>query len=224
MPALPPVSKVMRIDLFETYLQDVHVRDRIYFQFAGAGPTTADLTTLGTTISAAWNTNMSPILSTAFTLSTIQLTDLTSNTGAQNVVTAARAGTDATAVLSAGVAAVIRFKISRRYRGGHPRFYLCGIPQAKMAATGIWNTSFTAALQSDWAAFITACEASPPTNIGAMTHVNVSYFAGFTNKTFPSGRTHPVSTLRGTPMVDAINSYSINPNPASQRRRNVQST
>jgi hypothetical protein len=62
-----------------------------------------------------------------------------------------------------------------------------------------------------------------PTALTPAFQVNVSYFSGFTNVTFPSGRIRPVPKLRSVPLVDTVTSWSTNPNVASQRRRNLQS-
>ena len=223
MPALPSPGKVIRCDLFQTVGANTRVKDRIYFSYAGAGPTVADLTTLTTTISGAWNTNISPQQNTGVTLTGITLTDLASASGAQTVTTVSRVGTLAGTAMAAGTAMVIKFKIARRYRGGHPRFYLPGRVTADLASSTAWLSSVGTTVANAFSAFITACEASPPTNIGTMTHSNVSYFTGFTNKTFPSGRTRAVPNQRGTPVVDAVTSYSVNLQIGSQRRRNQQS-
>lgn len=223
MPALPNAAKVIRVDLFQTVNSDVRARDRIYFAYAGAGPAVVDLNTLGGTIGAAWGANLKALQQSNSGLTQLELTDLTSATGAQTIVTSTQTGTRAGGSIPSGAAAVIRFKIARRYRGGHPRLYFAAGSNTDVAATGSWTGAYVTALQSAWAAFIAACILAPPAAIGAMTHINLSYFLGFTNKTFPSGRTHPVPTLRATPVQDVVLSYSVNPLMASQRRRNLQS-
>jgi hypothetical protein len=209
--------------LFLTVGANTRVRDRIFFSFTGAGPTVADLGTLATTMSAAWNTNMSPQVNTGVTLTGITLTDLTSASGAQNVTSQARVGTLAGTAMSAGIALIIKFKVNRRYRGGHPRFYLPGRVIADLASSTSWNAGVLTAVSTAWAAFIAGCVLGPPASLGTMAHVNVSYFTGFTNRTFPSGRTRAVPNLRVTPLQDPIVSYSVNGLIGSQRRRNQQS-
>lgn len=223
MPALPSPGKVMRVDLFTTVGANTRVRDRIFFSYTGAGPTVADLLTLINTISASWNTNIVPQTNTGVTLTQIAVTDLSSASGAQNQLTVSRVGTLAGTALPAAVAMIVKFKIARRYRGGHPRFYLPGRVTADLASSTAWVSANAAALATAFSAFITACEATPPTNIGTMVHVNVGYFGGFTNRTFPSGRTRPVPNVLGTPHVDTITAYSVNLQVGSQRRRSQQS-
>lgn len=223
MPALPSPGKVIRTDLFFTYGPNTRVRDRIFFQYAGAGPNATDLTTLAGTISAAWNTNMVPQTNASLTLTQIMLTDLASNVGQQVPVTVSRVGTLLGNALPDGTAMVIKFKVARRYRGGHPRFYLAGRVQGDLATLNSWVTGTATTVAAAFQSFITACEATPPTNIGTMTHVNVSYFAGFTATQFPTGRFRNIPKQRTSPVVDAVTAYSVNGLVASQRRRNSQS-
>jgi hypothetical protein len=223
MPALPSPGKVVRCDLFMTVGANTRVRDRIFFSYTGAGPTVADLTTLGNNISAQWNTSIVPQTNTGVTLTAIGLTDLASASGAQVLLSVSRVGTLAGTALPAGTAMVLKFKIARRYRGGHPRFYLPGRVTADLSSSTTWVAANTAAAASAFSTFISASLTGPPTNLGTMAHVNVSYFNGFTNKTFPSGRTRAVPNTRATPLVDAVTAYSGNNQVASQRRRNQQS-
>jgi hypothetical protein len=223
MPALPNVTKVLRCDFFSTVGPDTRVRDRIFFSFSGAGPNVADLNTLATTIDSAWAANIISLQPSTATLTSIQLTDLTSATGAQTVKSVSRVGNRAVTALPSATSIIIKFKIARRYRGGHPRFYLYGGGAQDTLNPSTWLSAFTGPVATQWAAFIAACELTPPTNLGVLVHVNVSYFSGFTNKTFPSGRIRPVPTVRGTPVVDSVVSYSVNPIIGSQRRRNLQS-
>lgn len=223
MPALPSVSKVVRVDLFQTIGGNTRVRDRIFFSYTAAGPSAADLTTFLTTVANSWGTNLSALQCTNCSLTSLEATDLTSATAAQQVFSTSKVGTASGQVAVTGAAAIIKFKIARRYRGGHPRFYFAGFQASQVVTPPALQSAFTTLLASDWGAFINGCIATPPASMGTVAHVNVSYFSGFSNKLFPSGREHPVPTLRGTPTVDTVISYSVNPNVGSQRRRNQQS-
>lgn len=219
---LPPVPKVLRVD-FQQTLASVNVRNRIFLQYTGTGPAVSDLNTLGATISSQWSSHMASAQNTELTLAAIEITDLTNISAAQTLVTSGVAGTGASSILANGAAAVIRFKIARRYRGGHPRFYLAGLMNTDLTNGSSFTGTFVGNLATAWSAFINGIIATPPAALGTLSHVNVSYFQGFTNKTFPSGRMHPVPTQRTVPLVDAVLAYSVNPIPGSQRRRNHQS-
>lgn len=223
MPALPSPGKVVRVDLFQTIGANTRVKNRVFFSYTGAGPTVSDLNTLATTISNAWNTNMVPQQNTGCTLTGITITDLASASGAQTVTSVSRIGTLAGTALNAGVAMIIKLKIARRYRGGHPRYYHAGRVVADLATSTSWVAANVTALVTAFTAFIAACVTTPPTNLGTMAQVNVSYFAGFTNRTNSAGRTFPRPSVRATPTVDTVTSQAGNNLVGSQRRRNQQS-
>lgn len=222
MPALVPVPKVIRYDIIQSFASNASVRDRLFFQYSGT-LNAADLATLLLNARNGWNTNMAPQLNNQHTLLSIVGTDLTSASSPQAVNSTASAGTGVSAPNPAGVAMVMKFKINRRYRGGHPRFYLVGTSQADTSTPETWSAAAITAKLNAFNAFLAACVAAPPAAVATLTQVNVSYFQGFQNRTFPSGRIRPVPTARGIPLVDTVVSVSVNPKIASQRRRNQQS-
>jgi len=72
-------------------------------------------------------------------------------------------------------------------------------------------------------AFVSAALGHVPVAAAPATEVNVSFFQGFHNVTFPSGRQRAVPTIRVAPVVDTVIAHAVNPKVASQRRRNQQS-
>jgi hypothetical protein len=223
MAALPPVSKVVRVDFFQTYGANTRVRDRIFLQYSGA-MSSADLATVLSNIDTAWNNNMTNLQNVGTTLTSIMGTDLSSNTAPQVVRATNRVGTRPAPGLPAGSAFVIRFKLARRYRGGHPRFYIVGGSSGDVQNGDQLTPAAIGAYQVGFGAFIGASVAAPPAAVGTLVHVNVHYFSGFHNVTFPTtGRVRSVPTALAVPTVDTVLSYSTNPLVASQRRRNQQS-
>lgn len=222
MVALPAVSKVIRVALSGVATNGETIANRIFLQYSGT-LSSADLTTVVNTIDTAWNTNIAPLVSSDFTLQQIVATDLSSNTAPQVVKTVSHAGTNASAPLAAGTAAVIKFKIARRYRGGHPRFYLGPLGSGILANASQILAATQTSLATGFGNFISACIAAPPAAVGTLNHVSVHYFSGFVNHTFPSGRVRAIPLPLGSPSVDLITAYQCNPNVGSQRRRNRQS-
>lgn len=162
-------------------------------------------------------------MNTDITLVKTEVTDLTSNTSPQSVNTTQHAGTISGQALPAGTAGVLQFKIGRRYRGGHPRMYLPGRSAADLQTPQLWTASAVADFTAAWNNTVAQMVSNKPAGFTFLQQVNVSYFQGFVNHTFPSGRVRPVPVLRSTPFVDTIESVSTNPHVASQRRRNLQS-
>jgi len=219
MPALPAVAKVVRCDLRYSLGVDSNVENRLFFSYAGALSQT-DAQTFAGLVRAQWIAHPMVQLATTLTLFQTEVTDLTSSTAAQALDTTTGAGANANAAAPNGVAFIAKFKLARRYRGGHPKVYLPGATGNNIATGAVWNGTYANSVMTAFAAGIGAIAGGAPAGMGAITHVNVSYFLGFHNVTLPSGRTVSRPTLRVAPVVDAVISYAFNPNVASQRRRN----
>jgi len=224
MPALPNVAKVVRVDFHQTFANDLSCLNRIFLSYAGA-LSQADAQTWVNTINTSWGrpTAMKGVQVAAAALSRVVLTDLTSNTSPQAENDTAISGTNASNPLSAGAAFCLKFKLARRYRGGHPRIYILGASQNLLFNAQQWSATTITAYLAAWNDFMTNGPLTAPSAVSTVNHVNVSYFSGFHNVTFPSGRIRPVPTLRNTPAVDLVVAYAGNPQVASQRRRNQQS-
>lgn len=222
MPALPAVPKTVRLDLFFTSTGGGRAQIRQFFFYSGTLSNT-DAQTWLNNIVAGWGTNMSPNLNQDYTLIRSELTDLTSSSAPQVFSTTAHAGGVTNVNVSAGVAMVIKNTIPRRYRGGHPRVYLPGLSVTDRANELRWDPTRLNVFVTAFTAFIAACTANTnPAAIGTIVHCNVSYYQGFTNHTYPSGRVKAIPTPRVTPLIDSIVGQVGNPSIASQRRRNEQ--
>jgi hypothetical protein len=222
VPALPNVPKVVRLDHHLAMEGTPNMQIRGFYQYAGA-LSQADAQTWLTNIVTAFNTFVNARLSTRVSTVLAQLTDLTSTSAVQVQNSTSATGTDGNAANGPGVALVIKQVIARRYRGGHSRVYIPGTTAANITSTGRWDSTYLTNTVSAFTTYVNAVIANTnPAAIGAITHVNVSYFSGFHNVTFPSGRARAVPTARVTPLVDTIIALVGNPEPASQRRRNEQ--
>lgn len=222
MTALPAVSKVVRVDI-HGLPQGVGVgQNRLFFQFSGTLSSTDATTWLGNIVTA-WGTFMTSRINSDTTTNLYVLTDLTSSTAVQVTNATAKSGGVANTPLSNAVSLVLKKVVARRYRGGHPRFYLYGLSTTDRNDTRTWDATHLGNIVGSFQTFINACIANTnPAAIGTITHVSVSYFLGFHNVTFPSGRVASVPTPRGTPVVDQVINITGNPVIASQRRRNEQ--
>lgn len=222
MPALPNVPKVVRVDSHFQEATDPNVMVRMFLRYSGT-LSLADATqwcqNIATASAAFWLANGQPTLTLVLT----ELTDLTSPTAPQVQNSTSQSGTSSAHPLAAGTAMVIKYKIARRYRGGHPRAYLPGMSGLWLQTPTLWAAASAAGVLTDWNTFLASSvnNATIPT-AGTLDHVNISYYQGFTNHTYPSGRVKAIPTPRATPLVDAITGTAVNLTPASQRRRNEQ--
>jgi len=225
MPARQPVPGVVQISLSFVYGEDINVVNRFFQKYTGTPGSLSDsgAAAWAAAVTSAWSAHQASALSNKLALQSVTLEDLTSNIGAVGVDTTGAVGGDTGTETPAGVAVVVKCHIERRYRGGHPRQYLAGLPANNLHDPQTIQPGFVATIQSGYIAFRTAAAAGCPVGIGPATDVNVSYFEGFTNHTFPSGRVRPIPTPRSTPLVDQIAFFAVNNKLGSQRRRNLQS-
>jgi hypothetical protein len=171
-------------------------------------------------VGVAWGTWVSPLQSSNITATEVSAEDLSSAISAVGSALVNEIGTRAGATLSAAVASVINGQIARRYRGGHPKNFLWSGIETDLQTVGTWKAAFTSAVQAGWTGFIAAVNSSGWAGAGTISPVNVSYYSGFHNFTFPSGRTRPIPTVRAAAVIDPIIQYSVRNIVGSQRRRN----
>jgi hypothetical protein len=223
MPVLPAVPAVVRADFLHTMAGGARAQFRKFFKYGGA-LSAADAQSWVNTMNTAWNTRINVLFTTEVTLNSVLLTDLSSALAPQALAATARPGTAVPPTVPNGVALVLKDKIARRYRGGHPRTYLMGMRAGNLTNANAWDPTFIGNLLGFWNSFISDILTLAPVAALPITEVNVSYFSGFTVLAPVGKRAKNIPSFRvGGPIVDTILSHSVNPKPGSQRRRDVQS-
>ncbi len=226
MPPLPSVPGVIRVIMAGRYGADNDVVNRWYIRYSGTAPNGAELATWLGTWDAAWLAHLQGDFPTAYGINTWTAEDLSSPTASFASIPSTSAGTRSGTLLPAENALILKRLIGRRYRGGHSRLYLLVgvVGDIASGTVNTWNPSFASGIVSHWGAFIAAGTASPWTGASDLTDVNVSFFQGFTNVLYPSGRYHAVPNRRSSPVVDPVYAYDVNPIFGTQRRRTLQSS
>jgi hypothetical protein len=221
MPPLPPAGNVVRITWKATAGTDLDILTRLYWTYTGSDPSVGDLNTIALNAQGAWVSHLQALHADDITLVETTVYDLSSDDANTGVYASSDAGTRGASGLPGGTATLINFTIGRRYRGGKPKvFWPMGV-QGDLDGPQTWSTAFVDAVGTAWDAFAVAISEETGGDIDLSDQVNVSYYKGFTVVTNPiTGRARNVPTLRETPAVDAITSYSIGPKYSSQRRRN----
>ena len=130
-------------------------------------------------------------------------------------------GTDATPVSGAGshgltlasTAMVISWRLSARYRGGHPRTYLAGIDTLLLNDNATWTTAGVSSQQTLVNTFLSAVDGivSAP-----FTSVTLGVLRQFANG---GSETKPDPTFLNPPQFKPFTSGIVKPGIASQRRR-----
>jgi hypothetical protein len=166
-----------------------------------------------------------PLFSTQVNTAEVMVTDLTSMSAARGIVSSRRVGTRPGLPNGAAVAALINFKVARRYRGGKPRVYVPFFVSSDLTPGLTWSATALEEGTAAWTAFMAGVLTDTPSTLTVVDQVNVSYYEGFEVVTdLRTGRSRNVSQLRpGGPAVDTITRFSINPKLGSQRGRNLHS-
>lgn len=178
-----------------------------YLQVTGSGVTVNDLQTIANGIDTAFNTNIIPQMAPTTTMTAVEVVFIPS-VGNEVVYKGsyARTGSYAgTRIDDVSSCAVIQWKISAYYRGGHPRSYMPGLATAHVTNGSDLDATETSGLATSWNAFRNAVNALTSTNITAVVMGTLSFASG--------------KVWRTTPLFRQFTSVSVNPKLGSQRRR-----
>lgn len=219
-----PASPCLRVRLDYTQADAALAGSRFFISYAGAAPTPGNCTTIATDIAAAWSAHLAAIISEEFVLTEIDVLDIATEAGASGQWTGSEAGSMESTQLPSMCAVNVEFNIARRYRGGKPRMFLPPPNNSAQLDAGHWSSSFVTTASTAFGAFMTANEAISVGAVGALAHVNLSYYKGFTNITNSSGRERAVPTYRDTALVDTVEGYAVKAEIGSQKRRRLATT
>jgi hypothetical protein len=204
VPALPFVPGVAKIVVKHT-LAGVNMYNVLHADGgAGTGWTSTELNSLAAAVRSAWVTNVIPLMGNAVSLQDVTCIDLASETGPSGVATGTTSGTGGASICPANVAVCWSWAISRRYRGGHPRTYIGGIPQAQVSTANTMVTGYRTSHATAAAAIRTAVNAVT-TSAGTAKLAAVHYYRA--------------GSILPTPLVSQINGVSVDDRFDSQRRR-----
>lgn len=206
MPPLPAVPNVVKIIVGGNY-HDAHWLNIYHQQYDNPPPGPSDLAGLLVQWKDAVDTAYGAEMSVDNEVTSFEAIDLSSDTGATASTTDDTFGVRSGDFMPASVALVVSAEIARRYRGGHPRYYLPWGTAGTMAtgSTQFWDTSFLADCETKFNAM---AEAVTGHLIGS------TEFHGLCNVSYVSG-----GARRVTPVVDTISSYIARDRISSQRRR-----
>jgi hypothetical protein len=144
MPPLPFVPGVIRFAVEGTVGSGTWV-NVIHARYTGTVPDHATLDSFANSLLTGWNTAFSPLMPVSSTLEAVRCVDLSTDIGAagnsESSLPGARTGT----LLPASTCVVLAKGSARRYRGGHPRTYLCVGVESDLADTSHWAAGLLSA-------------------------------------------------------------------------------
>jgi hypothetical protein len=182
MPALPDASKVLRCAFRQTVQGQSNI-NVFHVKYDGAGGNQSDLDSLANDLGNNWATAANAIQDADAVNDEITVVDLTS----------------ATALTS------VSWKIHRRYRGGHPRNYIGGIPITAYDDERAFSTTFAGLALSGFDTFRTSVPGITGAAYGNLKLVSLSYYHD--------------KAIRAVPVTDDITATAVDRRPDSQRRR-----
>lgn len=199
---------------------------RRYIQISNPFGESSSPLTFAEDIGSAWNTNINPLLGMDVVTQEIDVVDLSSESGLSGTADVDYTGGSAYGPFDNQIAVVIKDEIARRYRGGKPKTFLPGHNNGVQADGSHITSDAASALGTAWTAFNTAIAAisvvEGGTTITCNGMVNVSMYEGFTAiENTITGRWRNVPKYRTTPLVDLIESFTVDTLLGSQRRRRI---
>jgi hypothetical protein len=152
---LPDVENVLRVKLNGTN-QGTSWVALFYWHYNGAAPTGAQLATFCGSFMTATTGSIGAALGTHVGLTNVEAWDLSSREGASASGGAATNGSLAGAPLPTNIAAVCGWKVSYRWRGGHPRTYWPAGVTSSVENGHLWTDVAVGAFQTANNSFLTA--------------------------------------------------------------------
>lgn len=153
MAATPPVPGVVKCVL-QGVCAAIPVANVFHMGYTGQPPTGAQCDGLAQVMANSYAANLVPHLSSDMVMNFFQVIDLSSEVGSAAVIEVSHPGGISGQAAPNNCAVVISKEIARRYRGGHPRTYICGGLQSQINTETTWNASYATQMANAWAAFI----------------------------------------------------------------------
>lgn len=221
MPALPSVPNALKAGFaFGLPAGEFIAKVALHFLYTGGPPDVAAAVAIANTFMDAFDTDGKGLMANELQLNDVTITDLSSPTGAVGISThGVIAGTRGSSDIPSPLCATTTYKVSRRYRGGHPKSYWPFGVNGDLATFNTWGSTFISDVDTDIPAMITACLAASSGGTSLSDWVQISYFHGATPFTEPSGRVRMINTLRATPVVDPLTYGGLMNQFGVQKRR-----
>lgn len=220
MPPLPAVSKVIKLDFNFVLNTGTPLLTRLYFQYSGTAPTSAQLNTFCDSAGTAYVANQTNYTPPDTTLTGVSCVDLSSDTSPSGEYAFSSTGSRSGTELDAAASFVVGYEIARRFRGGHSRGYWRMGTDSDIASGQAWSPTPISDFHSGVSDTIGDIEGAGWSGAGSVVQVVVSYFSGFTVVINPvSGRARNIPKLRSSPVVDVVTELVPRTRIGSQRRR-----
>lgn len=219
VPALLPVPGVIKVRLGFTVGLDTTTGSHLHVGYGASVPSQAQLQTFAQGVWNAYTTRCLASIHTSVALTSVTATDLSTTTSPVAILTGNVPGTRAGTAMPANACVLINQKVTRRYRGGHPRVYLPWGVTGDIVNAQTWTGAFVTSANTAWGLFTQDVIALPAAWGGTGALMNVSYYLKGEWKPDHNGNYHRVPTPRNPPLAEPLVSSAMSATFGSQRRR-----
>lgn len=180
MPAFPPVPNVLKIVISGTYdeLGAYQWANVFHWVYGGGIPTLADVSNFADLFYGSYSSFFTASMPASQSMQNAQVTDLSSDTGAQADSPTVTPGTATGAKLPGNACMLISKTINRRYRGGHPRSYMPIGTETNLLDQANWNDDFVTSSLTQYLAFVDDLVGETAGAIALGAECTVSYYDG----------------------------------------------
>jgi hypothetical protein len=227
MPALPPAPNVLKVAFEYDLGGSLRGGTRQFWSYTGGPPTAGNLNSMASFFRDSFDSRLSGLMSSDFSLIAIVVTDLTSDTSAEGEWTGSVDGGRDGHAVTVDAAILLNSTISRRYRGGKPRIYFPFGIQSDLDSDDVsWSSDFVSACGAAWTLWKEDLTGNADYGCTLQAHVNVSYYSGFASVQNPvTLRWRNIPTPRsGDATVDVITSSTFRSEISVQRRRRTSTS
>lgn len=222
MPTPPPVPNVIKFRITGTLPNEAAWGVGLYTGYSGGTPSPADVLSFCEQLGVIWNGNFADFQSDTVITNSVDGIDLSSDDGAGNTAVVDYPGANSDAAVSNQIAALVKYDIARRYRGGKPKMFFPGVSVNFVADAAHFTTELVNDLGTAFGNFAGQVAEIAESGIALVGIVNVSRYQGFTAvENVITGRYRNVPKYRLDPLVDSVGGFTVDPLMATQKRRRL---
>jgi len=220
VPTPPVVPDTLRVRLIGALPNAAAWGVRFYVGYTGGAPTPANCLAIAEAIGSVYDSAIIGLQDTNVTLSQVDVVDLSTEYGSSATADVDYHGSGVSGAVDNQIAAVVKFEIARRYRGGKPKMFIPGIESTYQEDGSHWTEAFCNDMGTAFTTFNSDIAEITEGSTDLAGIVNVSLYQGFTAVENPvTHRYRNVPTYRETPLIDTVESFTCDSLMGTQKRR-----
>lgn len=214
---LPPIANMLKVVIRGVVDEALGYpwANILHFAYSGTAPSNAVCATIAGDVASQWLTHMAPECPSPTELTSVVVTDLTSDSAGEGEWLGTFAGSRGDDSIPANAAVLISYPSAVRYKGGHPRQYLYVLGNADLTGAAEWTSAATAEVQTHWQAFLSGVAALSVSGTSLTSFNSVRYYGKFLPNSGPPKYRLTTPVVNPITISEAVAKQEI----ASQRGR-----